>query len=46
MALRWCVTGLIEAEKKFRRVKGYHSMPLLIASLDAALTTGKASDVA
>jgi hypothetical protein len=41
---------LIEAKKQFLRVKGYSSMPLLIASLDAALlgshTTGKASDAA
>jgi transposase-like protein len=35
MALRWCVTALIEAEKKFRRVKGYREMPQLLASLDA-----------
>jgi len=50
MALRWCISGLIVAEKRFRRVKGYGSMPLLIASLDAALlgshTIAKASDVA
>lgn len=37
MALRWCVTGLVEAEKRFRRVKGYRSMPLLVAALNAAL---------
>ncbi len=37
MALRWCVTGLVEAEKHFRRVKGYRSMPSLVAALDAAL---------
>jgi transposase-like protein len=37
MALRWCVTGLAEAEKRFRRVKGYRSMPSLVAALDAAL---------
>ncbi len=35
MALRWGVTGLIEAEKKFRRVKGHRDMPQLIAAIDA-----------
>jgi putative transposase len=35
MALRWCVTALIEAEKKFRRVKGHREMPQLLAALEA-----------
>lgn len=37
MALRWGVAGLIEAERKFRRVKGYRQLPQLIAALDRAL---------
>ena len=35
MALRWGVTGLFEAEKKFRRLKGHRDMPQLIAALEA-----------
>lgn len=35
MALRWCVTALIEAERRFRRVKGHREMPQLVAALEA-----------
>jgi hypothetical protein len=35
MALRWCVTALIEAEKEFRRVKGQREMPQLLIALEA-----------
>ncbi len=35
MIVRWAVTALIEAESKFRRVRGYRD----IAKLDAALNT-------
>lgn len=34
MRRRWCATGLLVAEKKFRRVKGHRHMPKLIAALD------------
>jgi len=37
MALRWCVTALSEAEGRFRRVKGFHAMPFLMAALETAL---------
>jgi len=37
MVVRWVVTALIGAEKKFRRVKGYRDMPQLIAALDATV---------
>jgi transposase-like protein len=37
MVLRWVVTALIDAEKKFRRVKGHRDMPQLIAALDATV---------
>ncbi len=37
MVLRWVVTALMEAEKKFRRVKGYREMPRLLAALDATV---------
>jgi transposase-like protein len=35
MALRWAASGLMEASKGFRRVKGYRDMPLLIAALES-----------
>lgn len=35
MAVRWAVTGLLEAEKTFRRVKGYRDLPTLLAALQA-----------
>jgi putative transposase len=37
MALRWCVTALSEAERHFRRIKGFNAMPFLMAALEAAL---------
>ncbi len=39
MRRRWCAAGLIEAEKKFRRIKGYKHMPSLIAALDRQATS-------
>lgn len=39
MALRWAVTALQEAQKKFRRVKGYAEMPAFIAALERAITS-------
>src|ERR1700688_3556294 len=37
-ALRWTATGLLEAEKKFRRVKGYRELELLQSKLNPSLT--------
>lgn len=34
MALRWCVTALVEAEKNFRRVKGHRELPQLLTALE------------
>lgn len=34
MRRRWCATALLEAEKKFRRLKGHAHMPQLIRALD------------
>ncbi len=34
MRRRWCAAALLEAEKKFRRLKGYVHMPQLIRALD------------
>lgn len=33
MALRWVVTGIVEAEKRFRRIKGYRDLPALSIAL-------------
>jgi len=35
MALRWGVSGLMEAEKGFRRIRGYREMPQLVAAIEA-----------
>ena len=43
MALRWAVTGLLEAEKGFRRIKGYREMPQFLAALEAKVTEEKAA---
>jgi len=41
MKHRWCATGLLEAEKRFRRIKGYLLMPKLLKALDAAVAEEK-----
>jgi putative transposase len=33
MRRRWCAAGLLEAERKFRRVRGHAQMPDLVAAL-------------
>ncbi|NIA26353.1 MAG: hypothetical protein GWP04_12475 [Gammaproteobacteria bacterium] len=35
MRRRWCAAGMLEAEKSFRRVKGYRQMPALVTQLRA-----------
>jgi putative transposase len=37
-ALRWTATGLLEAEKKFRKVKGFRELPALHQKLNPSLT--------
>ena len=37
MVVRWAVTALIEAESRFRRVRGYREIAKLDAQLNAAL---------
>lgn len=34
MVLRWTAAGLLEAEKQFRRIKGYRELPLLRRALE------------
>jgi putative transposase len=43
MRRRWCVAGLLRAESKFRRVKGYRHMSQLLKALDR-LVLGKELD--
>jgi putative transposase len=33
MVLRWTAAGMLNAERSFRRVKGYKQMPQLVAAL-------------
>jgi transposase-like protein len=35
MRVRWCVAGLMDAESRFRRIKGHHHMKQLLDALDA-----------
>lgn len=37
-ALRWTATGLLEAERKFRKVKGFRELPTLHRKLNPSLT--------
>ena len=37
MALRWTVTALMEAEPRFRRVRGFRSLPALINAMETPL---------
>ena len=41
MRLRWCAAGLLRAEEKFRRIKGYADLPLLLVALDATQLDAK-----
>jgi transposase-like protein len=34
MRRRWCVSGLLQAESKFRRLKGHSGMPSLLNALE------------
>ena len=35
MVLRWTATGVLEAERGFRKLVGYRAMPILVAALRA-----------
>lgn len=41
MRQRWCAAGLLRAEEKFRRVKGYKHIAQLLTTLDAQLIDTK-----
>jgi hypothetical protein len=34
MRQRWCVAGLLDAERRFNRIKGHKHLPQLLAALD------------
>jgi putative transposase len=42
MAWRWAGTVLLEAEKRFHRIKGYREMPFLLKQLQALVDTQEA----
>ena len=45
--IRWVTSALVEAEKRFRRVRGYRDMQHLVGALDAlAPPDGMVADVA
>ena len=35
MVLRWSAAGVLEAERRFRKIVGYRAMPILVAALRA-----------
>lgn len=39
MRQRWCVAGLLDAERRFNRIKGYKHLPQLRAALDRVVDT-------
>jgi putative transposase len=39
MRQRWCVAGLLDAERRFNRIKGYKHLPQLLAALDRVVDT-------
>jgi len=39
MRERWCVAGLLDAERRFNRIKGHKHMPQLISALDRLTQT-------
>jgi putative transposase len=41
MKLRWCTAGLLRAEQRFRRIKGYREIPRLTAALKATLASNR-----
>ena len=47
MVLRWSAAGVLEAERNFRKIVGYHAMPTLVAALrahDAKIDRGSTID--
>jgi hypothetical protein len=45
MRRRWCVAGLLRAERQFRRVKGHQALSTLIKALEASTTRARRSGI-
>lgn len=45
MRLRWAAAGMLEAQKQFRRVKGYSQLPQLAAAIETATSRTDGSTV-
>ena len=43
MALRWTVTGLMHAQRRFKRIRGHRDLDALLAALDAKIKLRKAA---
>jgi hypothetical protein len=41
MRRRWCVAGLLRAERQFRRVKGHRALPTLIKAPEESTRVGR-----
>lgn len=41
MALRWAVTGMLEAQKTFRRIRGFREMPALLRALESRVALNR-----
>ena len=39
MILRWVGSAILEAEKKFRRIRGYREMPVLVQALHGRVSS-------
>ena len=44
MALRWVATGMLEAGKTFRRLKGYRQLPILRTALQEHIRQAHANN--
>jgi transposase-like protein len=44
MALRWAATGMLEAQNKFRRVKGYRDLSRLVLILESRISSENQGD--
>ncbi len=43
MALRWTATGMLEAQKTFRRLKAYRQLPVLSIALQDHMRKAQAN---
>jgi putative transposase len=43
MKKRWVAAGMLEAERSFRRVRGYKDMTKLLSALDREVTSSSAT---